>query len=72
MGYAQFTDVVLLQSLYKNLGKKKGRIKVSENKEVKKKKKIDKSQLVIKIMAFILALAMILPIVISGIYALKG
>ena len=52
---------------------------MSENEEIKKekkskknRKKIDKSQIAIKIMAFILALAMILPIIISGIYALQG
>ncbi|MBR3249835.1 MAG: hypothetical protein IKF83_03975 [Clostridia bacterium] len=45
---------------------------VKENKKTKKKIKIDKSQLAIKVMAFILAVAMILPVIISGIYALKG
>lgn len=52
---------------------------MSENEEVKEvkeskknRKKLDKSQIAIKIMAFILAIAMILPIIISGIYALQG
>ena len=46
---------------------------MSEKEEVKKKrKKIDKMQIGIRVMAVLLVLCMIVPVIISGIYALKG
>ena len=45
--------------------------KNNETNDVKKKrKKVDKSQLAIKIVALILAIAMIVPMIISAIYTI--
>lgn len=82
MAYAHYIEEALQKILYKQV--KEGKIKMSENeleqeKETKKEKKIrkqrkriDKSQIAIKIVATFLTLAMILPIVASTIFYLMG
>lgn len=49
---------------------------MSENEQVKetkkKRKKVDKSQVAIKIVALFLAIAMIVPIAISALYSIIG
>lgn len=82
MDYVHYIEEVLQRILYKQVLERK--IKVSEkeleqeqepkkeNKIKKQRKRVDKSQVAIKIVATFLTLAMILPIVASTIFYLIG
>lgn len=82
MDYAHYIEGVLQRILYKQVLERK--IKMSEkeleqeqepkkeNKIKKQRKRVDKSQVAIKIVATFLTLAMILPIVASTIFYLIG
>ena len=82
MDYAHYIEEVLQRILYKQVLERK--IKMSEkeleqeqepkkeNKIKKQRKRVDKSQVAIKIVATFLTLAMILPIVASTIFYLIG
>ena len=82
MDYAHYIEEVLQRILYKQVLERK--IKMSEkeleqeqepkkeNKIKKQRKRVDKSQVAMKIVATFLTLAMILPIVASTIFYLIG